>query len=627
MSKNKDDKYTREGDDCSQVRNIINQLNSDTPSREKSREVVMRADGTKVVRVTKKRRVMVSKDEKNRRSRKKLLVSLLAFLILMGCFAAYFFFSMSSMCSASYLDEKKQELCAAWGASSVEFKNPRVEGMTLVIDSVVARFPESSMLESVELVGINAPLDMSTFFSGEFRADHLKVRRADVRVYRNCGNLQLPTWVGENSIFRIKTYSCDNFNLYVGSPDNSTIAIKEANLQVHKSAGSKVVTMSKGKLALPGIGNEPRANGQYEFSILDGKLFITSAAIEDIILNCRDPKNVTAEQVKEQEELAKTMGAKQLQTADFVLKGRIADGASLYGPYSLDITRMPFKLISHGMFEQVLAAGEAYTSPSAEQSVSLTLSSNGKPSVFTGRVQLRNASVRESVGLKAKSIYEKNIVSSLKKSNYKVPVSFPQSSVNLLSDGSKYVLQIDELAMVQTDPADMRITARVEVEMNSANGQWNDLPISGNINYSLPKSVLNSRYENDAIDPVFAEDPNDRFRSVLMTQLSGTAAAPEDNSEELEASKEEERKLLKLRSSVDINQYVDAIKTEEAENPLPAIEPVTTESKEKTESDDDIFGKKKDDNAIFNESIIDQVPGVKPKEQGATVPVDPSVSF
>ena len=615
MSNNTDDKYTREGDDCSQVRNIINQLNSDTPSREKSREVVVREDGTKVVRVTKKRRVMVSKDEKNRRSRKKLLVSLLSIFVLFGILAAFFLFRMSTMCSAAYLDEKKQELCAAWGASSVEFKNPRVEGMSLVIDSVVARFPETSMLESMELVGIEAQLDMSTFFSGEFRADHMKMRRADVRVHRNCVNLQLPTWVGENDIFKIKTYSCDSFNFYIGSPDNSTIAIKESNLQIHESAGSKVVTMTSGKLALPGIGADLKAKGQYEFNVLEGKLFITSAAIEDIILNCYDPKNVTAEQLKEQEEIAKTLGAKHLQTADLVLKGRVADGSCLYGPYSVEIKRLPFKLITHGMFDQVLIAGDAFTSSNTDQSVTLTLSPDGTPSVFTGRVQLRNACVRESVRLKAKSIYEKNIVSSLQKSNYKVPVNFAQSSVNLLSEENKYILHIDEQAMVQTNPADMKITARIAVEMSSANGQWNDLPISGNINYSLPKSVLNGRYEDEIIDPVFEEDPNDRFRSVLKTQLSGTAAAPEDDSEELEASKEEERKALKVRDSVDVNKYIDAINKEEAKNEQPYIEPVSLDSNEKKESD------------IFNESISDQVPGVAPVNQGATVPVDSSVSF
>ncbi len=44
------------------VRSIIRQLNEDTPAQEKSREVVVRPDGTKMVRVTKKRKTMVTKE-------------------------------------------------------------------------------------------------------------------------------------------------------------------------------------------------------------------------------------------------------------------------------------------------------------------------------------------------------------------------------------------------------------------------------------------------------------------------------------------------------------------------------------------------------------------------------------
>ena len=82
MSTRKDDKYTREEEDSSQVRSIINLLNGEKPSTERSREVVVRADGTKVVRVTKKRRVMVTKADKSRRARKNLLFSIIFVLLL-----------------------------------------------------------------------------------------------------------------------------------------------------------------------------------------------------------------------------------------------------------------------------------------------------------------------------------------------------------------------------------------------------------------------------------------------------------------------------------------------------------------------------------------------------------------
>ena len=65
----KDDKYADdETDGRSQVRNILSKLAEEHPSKEKKREVVVREDGTKVVRVTKKRRVMISAEEKKRRA-------------------------------------------------------------------------------------------------------------------------------------------------------------------------------------------------------------------------------------------------------------------------------------------------------------------------------------------------------------------------------------------------------------------------------------------------------------------------------------------------------------------------------------------------------------------------------
>ena len=73
MGKIENEKYTSEDDRNSQVRSIINQLNADRPSSEKSREVVLRADGTKAVRVVKKRKVMVTNEDKARRARKKFV--------------------------------------------------------------------------------------------------------------------------------------------------------------------------------------------------------------------------------------------------------------------------------------------------------------------------------------------------------------------------------------------------------------------------------------------------------------------------------------------------------------------------------------------------------------------------
>ena len=184
MRKHSDDKYTREGDENSQVRNIINQLNEDTPSRERRREVVTRPDGTKVVRVTKKRRVMVSEKEKNRRSRKQFMLTLLTVFLLACGFVAYVVYRAAVMCSADYLAQKQEDICRAWGATSVVMQGTTLEGTTLKVASLVAEFPEASNIERVELKGITAPLSLKSFVSGVFSSEDVNIQMANIRLRR-----------------------------------------------------------------------------------------------------------------------------------------------------------------------------------------------------------------------------------------------------------------------------------------------------------------------------------------------------------------------------------------------------------------------------------------------------------
>ena len=128
MGKIEDDKYQDREEKNSQVRNIINQLNADKPAQEKSREVVTRADGTKVVRVTKKRKVVVSKEEKNRRSRKGFVYSILVSVLVLACLVGIFAFRVSMMSGESYFNEASQKLQQAYGAKSVRLVGTLVSG-------------------------------------------------------------------------------------------------------------------------------------------------------------------------------------------------------------------------------------------------------------------------------------------------------------------------------------------------------------------------------------------------------------------------------------------------------------------------------------------------------------------
>ena len=105
MSKH-NDKYTIDGDDESQVRNIIRRLNEDRPAQEKSREVVVRADGSKAIRVTKKRKMMMTNEERNRRSRRSFVMILLVGFLVCAAFVVFFMYRMTSMTGSAYLSAR-----------------------------------------------------------------------------------------------------------------------------------------------------------------------------------------------------------------------------------------------------------------------------------------------------------------------------------------------------------------------------------------------------------------------------------------------------------------------------------------------------------------------------------------
>lgn len=618
MRNTNEDKYTREGDDNSQVRNIINQLNNDKPSREKSREVVVRADGTKVIRVTKKRKVMVTNEEKYRRSRKKMLISLLAFFLIACSVVAFYMYRMSEMCSESYLNEKKQELCAAWGAASVEIMNPRVEGSTLTIDRLVATFPESSMLDCVELNGLRAPLDMSSFFADEFRSDNLSIKVADIRLRKGFDKLVMPRWTGANPIWKIKSVSCAKLSFSIGAPETSPIVLRNAEAQMYPSSGAdsgQVLTLSKGTLSLAGVGKELRENMKYNFNLLDAKMFLTSVSVEDIRFSCQDPNSLVRDKEAERDVLS-AGNARELVTADFIMHGRIGQGENLYGPFELEVERLPFALLTHGVYDKIFGATVSSSRNENAARITMTLSPDGSPAVYSGRMMLSDVLFRDT-DLDAKSVFVAHIVNANQNRKY-AKIQIGQAWVNITMANDESVMLIDDGSMLETGTVDISISGKVSVGLKSANGQWNDLPLSGELAYSLPKKVLNSEYKGGAIDPIFEPDPKNDLRCRLKTTLSGVSILPQDDSRaQVEATAAVRSTLVKAEGMYDVDAIPEIIKGSETttDSEDASEDDIFKSDEEKDVSDDDIFGFEKEDaDDIFKTKL-------------ETVPADSSIKF
>lgn len=635
MSKIEDEKYTREGDDDSQVRSIINQLNSDRPSKEKSREVVVRPDGTKVVRVTKKRKVMITSEEKKHRARRQFLFSLIALVVLVGGVFAFMAYRMSAMSSESYLAEKQQELCMAWGAKSVQLVNARLDGMALSVDRVVAEFPETSMIQMVELDGINASLSLSSFFTGCYRADDVEIGVANIRLNPAVKNLSIPRWQSDESLWRFGNVLCKKFNLSIGDPNTSSVTIRNTEARMYESSSSNhVVTLNGGSISFAGMGKDLNKNKVYKFNLLDAKAFVTSVCVEDIRINCQESTKTAV--VNAAQSHGGISDNRELAVSDFTLTGRIGSGESLYGPYIVDVSALPFSLLTHGLFERILDATVLSNAIDSEPRLELTLSQDGSPVVFSGDLLLGNVNFKDT-DLKARLVYSRHIVDEIQHRKY-ASLQFTQALVHLNYDGTSLSLVIDKGAMEEKGTSDISLHGSVSV--NTSAVAAGDYPLSGGLTYSMPKKVLSHEYEGGAIDPIFAEDPDNKHRCVFVTKLSGSAILPQDDSEALDmAAANGARGSLVRRKTINVEEILRQHdqSAADAKNASAAGHPASSQGASSSASapQDDIFKspdstsdkdffKHEDPDAIFKTPTGGSSSVPTPP---STVPVDPSVKF
>lgn len=636
MSKIEDDKYTREGDNDSQVRSIINQLNSDHPSKEKKREVVVRPDGTKVVRVTKKRKVMVTNEEKKSRARRQFLISLIAIVLLLGGVFAFMSYRMSAMASESYLAEKQQELCQAWGAKSVRLVNARMDGMTLTVDRVEAVFPEGCVVQSFELDGVSAPLSLSSFFTGCYTSDNVEISSANIRLNRAVKTLNIPRWQGEEALWSVRNVLCKQFNLSMGDADSSPVVIRNAEARMYESSASNhVVTLNRGTISFAGMGKDLAKEKSYKFNLLDAKAFITTVCVEDIRVNCQEITKSQYPGSSAYGDDANFADKRELAVADFTLVGRIGGGESLYGPFKVEASSLPFSLFTQGLFDRVFDAELLANAVDGEPQVEMRLSENGAPVQFRGNMLLGNVIFKDT-DLKARLVYSKHIADEIQNRKYS-SLTFTQAVVKLSNDSSAMTLDIAPGSMEEKGTTDIAVYGQISIAKADAAAGAEDYPISGQLVYSLPKKVLSYEYEEGIIDPIFAEDATNKHRCTFTTKLSGSALLPQDNSEAQElAADNGKRSHLVRKKNINVEEILSQHekskkeaekRAQEEASSSPASKPAGKKPEDDIfatpgESDDDIFGRE-DPNDIFKSpSGSGSVPTAP-----STVPVDPSVKF
>lgn len=534
MSKH-NDKYTLEGDDDSQVRTIIRRLNEDRPAQEKSREVVVRADGTKAIRVTKKRKMMMTNEERSRRSRRSFVMILLGGLLLCIVFVAFFMYRMASMTGADYLSKQEAALTEAWGAKQVRCSGASIDGMELSIANIVAEFPESAFLQRVELTNVKAALAASTFLSGKIKADELSIARASVVLSPAARQLEMPRQKGKD-LWKIKRVVCEDLNLtFGGSEADSPVVLRQAPAYMYGPTGARVVMLNGGLMMM---------RGWKPISLTEGKMRITPTSVEDISLRgTTDPSRRKADGRPE---------------TTVHISGAIAGDSSLAGPLMLDADNMNFAEFTNGAFAHFFAAyTDAIAKGSQKPLAYITLPIETTAPRFSGVFHVKDVRI---TAFPAMMIFTEHIDPKYRK-RY-MPPMISKGSVTLSEADGNISLVIAENDMEERD----LISLRAKVTVDAAN------QLSGTMDYGLPAILTRVEYPDGLSDPMFREDGRNAW---FCTQVSGPANQPTDNAEQLDVAAEGPRKLRPARTPFDtldverLSQRINAANTETQPQPEP----------------------------------------------------------
>ncbi len=154
---------------------------SDSQGVERRREVVVRPDGSKVIRVEKRRRTYNDDRQDSKQAvlkNKRFLIGLCILVLLVaGALAGTYMYRLSSFNTEEFADRLQADLSAAWGGE-VKISGMAMDGLTMKASRVRISFPEDSCLSFVAMEGISGEISAVPLFMGKIRGEGLNVSRA-----------------------------------------------------------------------------------------------------------------------------------------------------------------------------------------------------------------------------------------------------------------------------------------------------------------------------------------------------------------------------------------------------------------------------------------------------------------
>lgn len=510
-----DSKYSDIGEEGenSHVRGIIRQLNEEKPSKEKSREVVVRPDGTKVIRVTKKRRVLVSDEQKRKAGRRSFLLILLGAFGICCAVMALLLVRMSTLSGETYVQQQAEQLKQAWGAETIAVSGSGVEGAELHLSGIVAEFPEGCLIRRVVLSDISANLDIATFFSGLLQGDKLSIGRAEVVYDAAADAFAVQRFQGDD-LWKFTRVECDELNIKSSDGEAAALTVTNAHAYLYyprrRDRSSCALVVSKGAVQL---------RGMQSIRLKDAKFYIANSGIEEFTLTGTTDRATEAE------------GHEQTALA---ISGRLNEGDSLSGPFEFDADNMRFSEFTNGRLENIFTARTVKQAIGRDRSrARIVLPFHANAPVFSGEFALKNICLK---GFPVEAALMRHIESE-KRKNYMPPV-ISRGHVVLKHEGEHLSLELPEEQVAERD----LLYLQGNLELSESND------ISGTMNFGLPAILTHAEYADGKADPIFRENAGVAWVTVA---LSGTVNMPGDNSAQLEAEAEEARSARPGRMSLD----------------------------------------------------------------------------
>lgn len=153
---------------------------SDSRGVERRREVVVRPDGSKVIRVEKRRRTY-NDDHRDAKQtvlkNKRFLISIcILVLLVVGALAGTYMYRLTSFNTEEFAGRLQSDLSAAWGGK-VEISGMAMDGLSLKASRIKVSFPEDSCLSFVAMEGVSGEISAASLFMGKIKGESLNMSK------------------------------------------------------------------------------------------------------------------------------------------------------------------------------------------------------------------------------------------------------------------------------------------------------------------------------------------------------------------------------------------------------------------------------------------------------------------